>query len=114
MSETGSTIALQLPLRDKFLVGCPLATDDNYTQAGGVDVSAVDFAPSCRINSLIVTDNAGSASSGNIALQMENGGVMTIPVAVAAGDSKEICRGYRIEKILTTGTTFNGLIFPIY
>ena len=94
-----------------LIVGCPLAGTANYSTTSGINVSTEDFEPAPPILSLRVC-----AGSGNIAIEMLNGGVMVFPLTVDEGTSIEICRGHKISKVLkqADGTTFNGAIFPLF
>jgi hypothetical protein len=95
--------------RDSLIVGCLPAGATNYAAATGINVSAADFWPDQHMVALIL-----DAGSGNIAIEMPNGGTMTIPFTVSAGDSKEVLRGVCAQKILTAGTTYSGHIWPLF
>jgi len=88
-------------------VDCLHTVDDNYTAAGGIDVSAVDFEPTYVMSGLYLGEGAG-----NIAIEMEGGGQQILPFTVATGYGSRELDGYRIKKILTSGTTFTGKIWP--
>jgi len=91
-------------------VDCLHAGDTDYTATTGIDVSVNDFEPSEVFVGLILSEG-----TGNIAFEMEMGGVMTIPFAVSADEaSARKMDGYRMAKILTSGTTFTGNIWPVW
>lgn len=92
------------------------AADADYGNATGIDISSnTDYTPSEPMHALVVTDNAGSASSGNLDVTLEGGGRMIIPCTVAANDHLVVLRGFRIATVHgDTTTTFDGLIFPIW
>lgn len=94
-----------------LIVGCPKVGDTNYAAATGADVSSVEFRTLPPMIGLHMTEG-----SGNIAVEMLNGGKMILPITVAAGDSREVLRGHKINAILSTaeGTTFDGYIFPVF
>lgn len=95
--------------KSKLVVGCLHVGASNYSQSTGINVSAVDFEANVPIISLIVC-----AGSGNISIEYQNGGRLTIPVTVAVGSSMEILKGHLIKKIISGETTFNGAIFPLF
>lgn len=95
--------------RDFLMVGTLLEADTNYSAATGIDVSGADFFPDQHMVAVVL-----GAGSGNIAFELVNGGVMTLPFTVAAGESVIHMRGVLIQKILTTGTTFDGAIWPLF
>ena len=95
--------------RDKLFVGCLPAVATNYTAAGGIDLSAADFWPDQYMTGLVL-----DAGSGNIALEMPNGGSMTLPFSVAAGTCEVVLRGVMIHKLLTSGTTYSGNVWPLF
>jgi hypothetical protein len=99
----------RLEKRGSLIVGCPSPETDVYAAATGISLAAVDYAPNVLIHGIRLT-----AGAGNIALMLENGGTMTLPFTVDSGKNEEFLRGYRIKKILKTGTTFNGYIYPLF
>lgn len=90
-------------------VDCAHTGSTRYTDTGGVNVSSLDYYPTETMRGLILT-----GGSGNIVLVMAGGGQMVIPFTVDAGYSMEVLRGFQIKKILTSGTTFTGRIFPLW
>ena len=58
-------------------VDCLHTVDDNYTAAGGLDVSSVDFEPTYIMSGLYL-----GAGAGNIAIEMEGGGQQILPFTV--------------------------------
>ncbi len=90
--------------------------DSQYAAATGMDVSSLDYAPPAPMRALICGDvqASGAAAVGDIAIELVGEGQMIIPVSVAADAHLEILRGYLIAKVLTTGTTYTGTIFPIW
>lgn len=95
--------------RDFLIVGCLPAGATDYAAATGIDVSVADFWPDQHMIGVVL-----DAGSGNIAFQLVNGGVMTVPFTVDAGDCRIDMRGVCIQKILTSGTTFSGHIWPLF
>ncbi len=88
-------------------VDCLHAGDTNYTAAGGIDVSVVNFEPAYIMAGLYLGEGFG-----DIAIEMEGGGLQTLPFTVAPGYGSRELDGYRLKKILKTGTTFTGKIWP--
>jgi hypothetical protein len=100
---------VNLPYRGRAYVDCPHAGDTGYAAATGISVASVDYAPTETMMGVLLT-----GGSGNVAFELEGGGVMTLPFTVDTGDVKEVLRGIRISKILKTGTTFSGYIYPLF
>lgn len=97
-----------LDYKNFLIVGCPRSGSDSYSTTTGIDVSAVDYAPDIPMLGLHLTGGAG-----NIAIEMVNKGRMVLPFSVITGDSREVLRGHKIQKVLSSGTTFTGDIFPV-
>ena len=99
-------------------VDCLHAGDTDYDATTGIDISTNTFEPKdSDDNNVIMTGMIATEGSGNIAIEMEMGGVMTIPVSVSADEGhRRILDGYRIKKIFNTagGTSFTGYIFPVW
>jgi hypothetical protein len=95
--------------RGELIVGCPRDGDTNYSVTTGVDHSTTDYFPNQPMVGLILT-----AGSGNIALELVNKGKMTLPFTVSSGTNELVLRGVLIQQIFTSGTTFNGYIFPLF
>jgi hypothetical protein len=95
---------------DKYYTGCGVHGVDSYSETTGIDLSTTDYEHPKYYMTGILCD----AGSGNIKLQMTNGGTMILPVTVDTGYFQEVLRGYAINKIIRTGTTFTGHIFPIF
>ncbi len=98
-----------LPFRNVMIVGCPKDGDTQYSVTTGINIAAADYDPGYIMNALILT-----AGSGNIALELENGGAMTLPFTVDSGKCSIELWGVRIKKVkkAADGTTFTGYIFP--
>lgn len=90
-------------------VDCPHDGDTDYAVATGWG-KAADYTPAAGAVRGLLCD----AGSGNIALTMQNGGEMTIPLTVGSGTFTEILRGAFIKTIKKTGTTFDGHIWPMF
>lgn len=95
---------------DKFYQGCAKVEADVYSETTGISLATTDYEhPTLYITGLICAEG-----SGNIKIEMANGGTMVLPVTVDTGYFLEVLRGYSITKIFKTGTTFSGHIFPIF
>jgi hypothetical protein len=77
----------------------PFQSDSIYSQVSGVDLSSTDWTPpyDCATGLLI-------SGTGNLKIDMYQGGTVTIPITVAAGDFFEL-EGYAISRVYKTGTT---------
>lgn len=95
---------------DKFYQGCGVNGENDYSESTGVDLSTTDYEHPTLYMTGIICDGG----AGNIKIEMANGGTMILPVTVDAGYFQEVLRGYSITKIVRTGTTFTGHIFPIF
>lgn len=99
-------------------VDCLHAGDTDYDATTGIDISTNTFEPKdSDDNNVIMTGMVVTEGTGNIAIEMEMGGVMTPPVSVSAEEGhRRILDGYRIKKIFNVagGTSFTGYIFPVW
>lgn len=95
---------------DKYYTGCGIHGVGGYSETTGISLASTDY----EHPSLYMTGIICDGGSGNIKIEMANGGTMVIPVTVDTGYFLEVLRGYAINKIVRTGTTFSGHIFPIF
>lgn len=79
-----------------------------YSKTTGIDLGAYDFYPDQNMVGLILT-----AGTGVIPLVLKTG-EMTITHTVATGTVEVFMKGVIITKILTTGYTYSGYIFPLF
>jgi hypothetical protein len=95
---------------DKFYAGCGIHGVNDYSKETGISLATTDYEDPKLLMTGIICDGG----SGNIKIEMANGGTMILPVTVDTGYFQEVLRGYAIKKIYRTGTTFTGHIFPIF
>mgnify|MGYP003565290443 CR=1 FL=1 len=99
-------------------VDCLHTGDTDYTATTGIDVSTTTFEPlDSDSNNVIMTGMIITEGSGNIAIEMEMGGVMTVAASVSAEEGhRRVFDGFRIKKIFNVagGTSFSGNIFPLW
>lgn len=70
-----------------------------YTQSEAVVLTSTDHTPELGFfRGLLIT------ASGNVKIDMKDGGTIVLPVVVTASDFVEL-RGYFISKVYKTGTT---------
>ena len=106
----GMKSLIDITRSDKFYQGCGKDGVDNYSETTGISLASTDY----EHPTLFMTGIICGAGSGNIKIEMANGGTMVLPVTVDSGYFQEVLRGYAINKIIRTGTTFSGHIFPIF
>lgn len=106
----GMKSLIDITMSDKFYQGCGINGVGGYSETTGVDLSTTDYEHPTLFMTGIICDGG----DGNIKIEMANGGTMVLPVTVDSGYFQEVLRGYAINKIIRTGTTFSGHIFPIF